>query len=658
MKLKYDKEELKRYFAWVKYLLLAAGINFVIESASRHSAREGLDYLFETPLTFFYNTLVIGICYLAVYLTRRKVFACAVISVLWLAAGISNGVVLTNRVTPLTGPDFGMLGDVLSIIDLYMTIPEILLSVGAAVLAAVFLLLFYKKTPRDPEKIPYKYRLTVAALLVSGLLGTTRLAVEFRIVDVYFGNLAIAYQEYGFPYCFATSILDVGMDKPFHYSEKSINRIVNKSERESLSLEEGGKRPNIIFVQLETFIDPELLNNIEMSADPIPNFRKYMKEYSSGYYYVPVIGAGTANTEFETITGMNLRYFGPGEYPYKTVLKDTACDSMPFALKRLGYTAHALHNNNATFYGRNEVFANLGFDTYTSVEMMDGVEYNENGWADDSILTPYIIQCLESGKGPEYVYAISVQGHGTYPEDQILENPMIWITEAETEEDKNRYEYYVNQLYEMDQFVEELITAVEELGEDTVIVMYGDHLPTMGLTEEDIRGGTLYSTNYFIWDNIGLEVKDQNIYAYRMGAEILGRLGIHEGVMMQYHQQCYGSRNYMADMELLQYDILYGEGFSYRDFELPEEPVIQIGIGDFEIAEADFSVADRPFIYGDHFNEYSKIAVNGKEQDTILIGKRLLVGWDVTIEPGDAVTVQQIDAEGKVLRESNAVTAE
>ena len=128
MKLKYDKEELKRYFAWVKYLLLAAGINFVIESVSRHSAREGLDYLFETPLTFFYNTLVIGICYLAVYLTRRKVFACAVISVLWLAAGISNGVVLTNRVTPLTGPDFGMLGDVLSIIDLYMAVPDLQMS--------------------------------------------------------------------------------------------------------------------------------------------------------------------------------------------------------------------------------------------------------------------------------------------------------------------------------------------------------------------------------------------------------------------------------------------------------------------------------------------------------------------------------------------------
>lgn len=47
-----------------------------------------------------------------------------------------------------------------------------------------------------------------------------------------------------------------------------------------------------------------------------------MKEYSSGYYKVPSVGAGTANTEFESITGMSLHYFGPGEYPYKSILKE------------------------------------------------------------------------------------------------------------------------------------------------------------------------------------------------------------------------------------------------------------------------------------------------------------------------------------------------
>ena len=81
------------------------------------------------------------------------------------------------------------------------------------------------------------------------------------------------------------------------------------------------KQPNILFLQLESFFDPTLVNYLDISEDPIPNFRKLMKEYSSGYYKVPSVGAGTANTEFESITGMSLHYFGPGEYPYKSILK-------------------------------------------------------------------------------------------------------------------------------------------------------------------------------------------------------------------------------------------------------------------------------------------------------------------------------------------------
>ena len=76
-------------------------------------------------------------------------------------------------------------------------------------------------------------------------------------------------------------------------------------------------------LQLETFFDPTTVEWLEFSEDPIPNFHRLMQEYSSGAYKVPSVGAGTANTEFESITGMNLRYFGPGEYPYKTILKKT-----------------------------------------------------------------------------------------------------------------------------------------------------------------------------------------------------------------------------------------------------------------------------------------------------------------------------------------------
>ena len=80
---------------------------------------------------------------------------------------------------------------------------------------------------------------------------------------------------------------------------------------------------------------------------------------------------------------MSQKDFGTSEYPYKTVLRDTTSESICYDLKSLGYSSHCVHNNEGTFYGRNKVFANLGFDTFTSMEFMNGLEDNPNGWKKD-----------------------------------------------------------------------------------------------------------------------------------------------------------------------------------------------------------------------------------------------------------------------------------
>ena len=107
------------------------------------------------------------------------------------------------------------------------------------------------------------------------------------------------------------------------------------------------------------------------SEDACPNLHNLYQNYSSGYFKVPSVGAGTANTEFEVLTGMNLRYFGPGEYPYKTYSKKHPTESAATALAALGYGTHALHDNTGNFYSRANVFTNMGFDTFTSKEFMN-----------------------------------------------------------------------------------------------------------------------------------------------------------------------------------------------------------------------------------------------------------------------------------------------
>ena len=402
----------------------------------------------------------------------------------------------------------------------------------------------------------------------------------------------------------------------------------------------------ILFLQLESFFDPTLVNYLDISEDPIPTFRKLMKEYSSGYYKVPSVGAGTANTEFESITGMSMHYFGPGEYPYKSILRETTCESAPYVLKNLGYTTHAVHNNEANFYGRRSIFPNLGFDTFTSEEYMAREnEKNPNGWVKDEVLTDEILKCLDSTEGPDYVYTISVQGHGAYPDEQILEDPEITVSGAPTEEENNKWEYYVNEIHEMDNFVKELTDKLADYPEDVVLVMYGDHLPTMGLTVEDLKNKYLFQTEYVMWDNFGLKKKNENLAAYQMAAEVMDRVGIHEGTVFRYHQARRNTRNYQVDLETLQYDLLYGKRYSYG--ESGESPYLRtrmrMGIYDVTldsiqcISEADHTY----YIKGTEFTPSSEIKLNGEWYDTVYINPTTLMITGTELNDFDRLAVIQ-----------------
>ena len=635
------------FFNKISLILQALGcavLYFVIEAICRHSFTEAWTYMTTRPLVFAYNAAFIFTTMLIVYLFRKRIFWRIFVGSLWLFLGIVNGVLLLNRVTPFTGPDVKNLTDGLSIAKKYLTHTQ--MTIGAVLLgiAVLILLIILISSPKYRGKLKYKVNIPLVLVGVLAFGGITQLALEKRVLSNYFGNIAIAYEDYGYPYCLATTIFNTGISAPRDYSKSEIKRI-EKSE-ENLPETKEGSHPNILFLQLESFFDPTLVNYLELSEDPIPNFRKLMKEYSSGYYKVPSVGAGTANTEFESITGMSLHYFGPGEYPYKSILKETTCESAPYILKNLGYTAHAVHNNEANFYGRRSIFPNLGFDTFTSAEYMkDENQKNSLGWTKDSVLTDEIVKCLDSTEGPDYVYTISVQGHGDYPSEPVLENPEITVSGAPTDELNNKWEYYVNQIHEMDNFVKELTDRLADYPEDVVLVMYGDHLPTMGLTVEDVENKYLFQTEYVMWDNFGLKKKNENLAAYQMAAEVMDRVGIHEGTVFRYHQARRNTRNYQVDLETLQYDLLYGKRYSYG--ESGESPYLRtrmrMGIYDVTldsiqcISEADHTY----YIKGTEFTPSSEIKLNGEWYDTVYINPTTLMITGTELNDFDRLAVIQ-----------------
>lgn len=615
---------------------------FLIEMISRRSFSAAWTYMTTKPLVFAYNAALIFTTSLIVYLFRRRCFWRVLISILWLLLGIINGVILSNRVTPFTGPDLHLLTDGMAVLNKYLPAWGVVLALILLGFFALLLLILLIKAPKYKRKVKFRYDLLLVVVGAALFAGATQLALEKRVLSNYFGNIAFAYEDYGYPYCLAVTIFDTGISCPRDYSEQEITRI-EKTE-DNLPATNEDSKPNIIFVQLESFFDPTLVEYLNISEDPIPNFRKIMKEYTSGYYKVPSVGAGTANTEFESITGMSLHYFGPGEYPYKSVLKETTCESAPYVLKNLGYSTHAVHNNEANFYGRRSIFPNLGFDTFTSAEYMSEEE-NKNplGWTKDEILTDEIIKCLDSTEESDYIYTISTQGHGAYPEEQLIDDPEITVSGAETEAQNNQWEYYCNEIHEMDNFVKELTDALADYPEDVILVMYGDHLPTMGLTVEDLKNKYLFQTQYVMWDNFGLEKKDENLAAYQMAAEVMDRAGIHEGTIFRYHQARRNTRNYQVDMETLQYDVLYGKKYSYDGGSPFQRTKMRMGLYDVTLdSMEEISTVDHTYrIKGTNFTPSSQVKLNGEWYDTVYVNPTTLMISGTEINDFDRVSVVQ-----------------
>ncbi len=635
-------------------VVLSVTINFIIEAVSRRSVFACLDYMTGSPMTFFYNTCMIFFTFSIAYLVKRRIFVYVIVSLFWLATGITNGIILSYRITPFTVTDLSLLSSVMSIIPNYLNTVQIVLAAAAGVLLILALVLVFLFMPKHKQKINYKKSAAGVLILTLSFIGLTNLAISQNWVSTYFGNLNYAYRDYGFPYCFMNTWLNTGISAPGNYSSDEILGIFTEEELKELTIipvtnGEKERKPNVIFLQMESFFDPTLMENLHFSADPVPNFRELKNEYSSGFLTVPSIGAGTANTEFEVMTGMRVRFFGPGEYPYKSVLKDKTCETIAYDLKRLGYGTHAIHNHRGAFYGRNKVFPNLGYDTFTSLEYMNSVSKTPKNWAKDGVLIEEILAALNSTESEDMVYTISVQGHGQYPEKKIIKDPAVTISGITVESEANAFEYYIQQIYEMDEFIGEMTNALEELEEPTVLVIYGDHLPGLPISDADLVNKNIYETQYVIWDNIGLDKQDKDLYTYQLGAEVLNQIGIHEGVLTKYHQKHRDDSSYLANLKALQYDMLYGKQYIFGETNPFEPTNMKMGVREIKV-ERVVEIGKEYYIKGQNFTPFSKISIGGEVLDTIFLGPTVL-GLLEEVKPKDVskMKVSQVEKNNEIL---------
>ena len=597
--------KVKRYVSF--YILLPIVLEFLIEALSRKSLIAAVKYAINSPLLFAFNTLIIMLTLSIAMFFKREVFALTTISVVWVIFGIVNFVILHFRVTPFSAVDFTLIKSAISVSSHYLNLFTIAMIIVAIFVVLIGLICLFRKAPVNEQR---GYRKIIFSILCCLTLGVAiivlhRSSNSVQALSTHYTNISEAYENYGFAYCFANSILDTGIKKPEDYSKQSVKKITKALKDEKNT----DKRPNIIFIQLESFFDVGYEKNLQFSEDPLPVFHSLQKKYSSGLVTVPTVGAGTVNTEFEILTGMRQHDFGVSEYPYKTVLKSKTSESICTDLKKLGYSTHAVHNNEATFYGRNTVFSNIGFDTFCSMEYMNGLTDSPNGWSNDDVLSREIMKTLDSTSGPDFTMAITVQSHGKY-DGIALDDPTIKVTGA-PERKEQAYEYYVNEIHEVDRMIDTLIKELSNRKEETVLVLYGDHLPSLDIQKDDLSNANLYQTQYVVWDNMNLKKKTKNLHAYQLYAEVLDRIQIHEGMITKYHQQTkHRSKLYLTGLTTLSYDLLYGDNYAY-DGENPfKQTELQMGTEPVKLTSVQKTKSGYRVV-GSGFTPYCKVYYDG-----------------------------------------------
>ena len=219
-------------------------------------------------------------------------------------------------------------------------------------------------------------------------------------------------------------------------------------------------------------------------------------------------------------------------------------------LEKEGYHTFAMHNNKSSFYDRKDVYNEMGFERFISLEYMYNVEKTSTGWAKDEILVNNIKNCLRSTEGQDFVF-----------------------TGAESEEKNNAWEYYVNQIHEMDQMIHDLINALDSIGEDYILLLYGDHLPTITFDDDQLPHSQ-FQTEYILVNNMNLDIPDEDIRASEVSTKIFKALNLNMGYVQRAHCLYQDNEEELDHaVTLLAYDMLFGDDYVYDG----QSPVPEVG---------------------------------------------------------------------------------
>lgn len=490
---------------FILFLLAHTVALFYIVMQVNMSFIEAMNWIYFYNMQFILSVVAIYAIYILVYNLIGKVFLSMILTSCTLVIlGIVNYLKLIFRGDPLYPSDFTQIMHMQSVIPMVMDyfswsyIFVIILSIVACIVAGIYMRRYIQNV---------KIHLGIRALLVVGSIfvlyaygnfANTFMNKVFQKsgVDFVLWDQNENYASNGFVLGFISNLDTTVMEKPNNYSKENMLQIANDIKQQysgNIGNQKKKEKPNIIFVMSESFWDPTKVTNLSFSEDPVPHLHHYIENFPGGQTISPTFGGNTANVEFEALTSYSMSVLKPGSIPYQqVVINKKEIPSIPTALKKEGYYTSAIHSFGRTFFKRDDVYKVLGFDKFNAADTMENVDV-DGDYISDLAMSKEIIAELEKQKQPTFIHAVTMQNHFPFTEGRFGEN-LIEISGLENEESKGELETYTEGLRRSDEALQYLIEQLDNLDRPTLLVFFGDHLPSLG-TNKSFYKENGYITN-------------------------------------------------------------------------------------------------------------------------------------------------------------------
>ena len=419
----------------------------------------------------------------------------------------------------------------------------------------------------------------------------TFIKVENLETSIDFTDQAYNYRTNGFILATISNLQTKTQKQPEDYSKEAVQKIVqkyqkiaeeNNKNREKLSDE----KVNVVYVMSESFIDPKLGKHLYDygNKEPIPYTQEIKKSQSSGWAASSEYGGGTANVEFEALTGLS--NFFLNSIPYTSIVpanKDTP--SIVKNFNENGYKTIAMHPYNRNMYRREVVYPNLGFQEYRSADdFKNNSRIDNSKYISDESTFNEVLAELKNSQKPEFIHLVTMQNHMPYDNNFYSKhNFSVTAKNGANPENTKTVQAYLEGISHSDKAMKNFLSEIKKLNEKTIVVFWGDHWPGIygEMFEKELNKNDIRRTPLFVYSNFKKEKEDLgtssliynqilalNSFNSKLSAfqYLLSDLREKYPALTKQFVKTDEKSDVLKDFEMIEYDILSGNKYSLGDF--------------------------------------------------------------------------------------------